>query len=123
MQYFNFSRLIRKYSRPFTCELKAEGTYDDLGEWVASENAVISMTGAILSVRDDKLYQQDGVYTEKDKILYMLTPIDNAMLGAEIIFKDNVYTVEDSTGADDAEFTGVYRYHLKWVSVFRRLQR
>ena len=35
MQYFNFSRLIRKYSRPFTCELKAEGTYDDLGEWVA----------------------------------------------------------------------------------------
>ena len=94
MQYFNFSRLIRKYSRPFTCELKAEGTYDDLGEWVASENAVISMTGAILSVRDVKLYQQDGVYTD-----------------------------EDSTGADDAEFTGVYRYHLKWVSVFRRLQR
>lgn len=123
MQYFNFSRLIRKYSRPFTCELKAEGSYDDLGEWVTPENAVISMTGAILSVRDSKLYQPDGVYTAKDKILYTLTPIDNAMLGAQIIFKDNVYTVEDSTGADDSDFTGVYIYQLKWVSVFRRSQR
>ncbi len=123
MQYFNFSRLIRKYSRQFTCELKAEGTYDNLGERVTPESSVISMTGAILSVRDSKLHQSDGEYTEKDKVLYMLTPIDNAMLGAEIIFKDNVYTVEDSTGADDAEFTGVYRYHLKWVSVFRRLQK
>ncbi len=123
MQYFNFSRLIHRYSRPFTCELKAEGAYDALGEWVTPEGSVISMTGAILSVRDSKLRQPDGVYTEKDKVLYILTPIDSAMLGAEIIFKDNVYTVEDSTGEDDAEFTGVYIYHLKWVSVFRRLKR
>lgn len=123
MQYFNFSQLICKYSRPFTFELKAKGAYDDLGEWVTPENAVISMTGAILSVRDSKLYQPEGVYTAKDKILYTLTPIDNAMLGAQIIFKDNVYTVEDSTGADDADFTGVYIYQLKWVSVFRRSQR
>ena len=123
MQYFDFSRLIRKYSRQFTCELKAEGAYDDFGEWVTSEKSVVSMTGAIFSVRDSKLRQPDGVYTEKDKVLYTLTPIDNAMLGAEIIFKDNVYMVEDSTGTDDAEFTGIYMYRLKWVSIFRRLQK
>lgn len=120
MQYFNFSRLIRKYSRPFTCELKDVGGYDDLGEYVTPTDGVITMNGAIFSALEAKRYQPDGVYSEKDKILYTLTPINNALLGAEVIFKDNVYSVENSTGADDAEFTGVYTYRLKWVSVFER---
>lgn len=122
MQYFNFTRLITKYSREFSCELKAQGYYDRLGEWVSGENSVVTMIGAVLSARDMKMYQPDGVYTEKDKILFMLSPIDNAMLGAEIIFCGNVYKIEDTTGCDDAEFTGVYTYRLKWVSVFGRKQ-
>ena len=33
MAYFNFSRLIEKYSRDFIAVIQSEGHYDDSGEW------------------------------------------------------------------------------------------
>ena len=118
MQYFNFRRLVQKYSRPFVCEIKSSGYYDDLGELGARTLRRFETDGAIMSLSSSKLYHSDGAYTAKDKSLYMLTPINDALLDAEIIFNGNVYKVESDTGCDEAEYTGVYSYVLKWVSVF-----
>ena len=118
MQYFNFGRLVQKYSRPFVCEIKTTGCYDDLGECYAPTLKHYETEGAVMSVSSSKRYHSDGAYTIKDKNLYMLSPIDGALLNAEIIFNNNVYRIENDTGCDDAEYTGVYSYVLKWVSVF-----
>ena len=118
MRYFNFGRLVQKYSRPFVCKIKETGYYDDLGEWYAPPPKRYEAEGAVMSISSSKLYHSDGAYAAKDKSLYMLSPIDSALLNAEIIFNNNVYRVESDTGCDEAEYTGVYSYVLKWVSVF-----
>lgn len=123
MQYFNFGRLVQKYSRPFICEIKASGYYDDLGEWYAPTLKRYETEGAVMSISSSKLYHSDGAYTTKDKILYMLSPIDDALLNAEIVFNKNVYRIESDTGCDEGEYTGVYSYTLKWISVFEEDSR
>lgn len=122
MTYFDFTRLIEKYTRPFTVILKSEGSYNAMGDWVDGENSEREMRGALMSMSERKIYNSNGLYTSKDKILHMTSPIENALLGAEVIFKENVYKVEEVKHADNEDFTGVYSYVLKWVSVFNRRQ-
>ena len=56
--------------------------------------------------------------TAKDKVLHTLSEIDNALMGATVIFKNNKYSIETQKGKDNADFTGCYSYILKWVSAF-----
>ena len=118
MRYFNFSRLISKYSRPFTVAVRNKGAYDSKGDWAAGEPEYTEINGAIMAVSQRKVYNSNGVYTALDKSLYMTSPIDKALLQAEIIFNDNVYKIEEVRGADNDVFTGVYNYILKHVSAF-----
>lgn len=116
MQYFNFERLIEKYSCEFTAVVNSAGEYDDSGEWVSGESREIPMTGAIIGFKESKLFRSGGTLTAKDKHLFMLKPFENALKETFVIYKGEKYNVEAET--DNGDFTGFYVYVLKYVSAF-----
>lgn len=120
MAYFNFQRLITKYSREFTVIRKGEKTLNSAGDWVYSEPTETTLYGAIIGFSENKQYRSEGTLTAMDKALYTLIPIDNALIGGKVLFADNEYSIETQDGKDNAEFTGVYAYTLKWISVFKK---
>lgn len=116
MPYFNFERLIEKYSCEFTAIVNFEGKYDDKGDWVNGESREIPMTGAIIGFKESKVFRSEGTLTAKDKHLFMLKPFDNSWKNVAVIYKGEKYNVEAET--DNADFTGFYSYVLKYVSAF-----
>lgn len=116
MAYFDFSYLIKKYSTPFTVNIPSAGGFDEYGDYVTEEPITIVMNGAIISHRENKIFKSGGTLTEQDRALYMLEPLQFALQGAKVIHDGKVYTIENSL--ENAEFTGVYAYTLKYVSVF-----
>ena len=114
MQYFNFSRLINKYKSEFTAITQTDGAWNARGVWESGSKEV-TMTGAIISQSENKIFRSEGTLTEKDKQLYMLKPIDE-LIGSKVIYKGNTY--ELTACVDNAEFTGVYAYTLKYISAF-----
>lgn len=115
-QYFNFQRLINKYKNTFEVITRVAGYYDDEGDWVDGEICKVTLEGAIIGVTERQILRSEGTLTEKDKMLFMLTPIDDKLHGAKVVFKGNIY--DATTYVDHAEFTGVYPYTLKYISAF-----
>lgn len=117
-QYFNFSRLIKKYESDFSAITQTNGyrDYDNGGEWVAGETLKTSLKGAIFSQSENKIFRSEGALTEKDKQLVTLFPIDEKLHGARIIYEGNEYKIMNCV--ENAKFTGVYVYTLKYVSAF-----
>ena len=113
--YFDFYDLIGKYSTSFTLVQEEKGQYDEKGDYVKGETVKTELTGAVMNIRDSKLYRSEGTLTSADKELYCFDKIEN-IVNAYVIWKDNKYKVE--TTEENAEFTGVYRYTLKYVSAF-----
>lgn len=118
MAYFNFSNLINKYSRDFTVISKSEGDYNTAGDYVNGTLTETTLRGAIIGFSESKVHRSEGTLTTMDKALHMLTPIDSALMGAEVIFNGNKYRIETQKGKDNADFTGCYSYTLKWLSAF-----
>lgn len=116
-QYFNFTRLINKYKSAFTAITLTCGYYNDAGDWVAEDQEKIDLEGAIISFKESKVYRSEGAYTTNDKRLFMLKPIDDKLNGAKVAYEGKVYSVEDNT--ENAKFTGVYAYTLKFCSAFK----
>lgn len=119
MTYFNFSRLIKKYTRPFTVISKSDEVINDAGDYVDGEITKTTLYGAIMGLTESKIHRSEGTLTTMDKVLHMLEPIDNALMGAKVVFKGNEYRIETQKGKDNADFTGVYSYTLKYVSAFK----
>lgn len=117
MQYFDFSYLINKYSSEFTAITLSEGYFDDAGDWVNGETVLTPLTGAIISRSESKVFRSEGALTEKDKRLFMLHPIDNKLHGAKVVYNKDAYDLSDCI--ENAKFTGVYAYTLKYVSAFK----
>lgn len=117
-QYFDFSSLITDYSNPFTVLTYEQGSYDEKGEYAQGQPKKITMTGAIISFRESKVFRSEGAITAKDRRLFTQSAIPAALIGAEVIFKGQKYMIESEL--ENAEFTGVWSYHLKWVSAFDR---
>lgn len=115
MAYYNFARLIQKYSSTFTLITTAEGSYNDMGDYVAGETAEQELTGAIMDVSESKVYRSNGNLTSKDKTLYMFNEVQN-LVGAYIVHNGNKYRVEREL--ENAKFTDVFEYTLKYVSAF-----
>lgn len=113
-QYFDFSGLIRKYERQFEVVTRESGGYDERGEWKEGAEKRAMMRGAIIAFRESKVLRSDGGITAKDRKLHMLQKLPDALIGAEVRFKGKRYTIESEL--ENAEFTGVYSYVLKWVS-------
>ena len=119
-QFFNFARLIIKYSTTFTVTIpNSSGGYDDSGDYQAMKGKKIELTGAIISHRQSKIFKSDGSLTEQDRALYMLEPLDKSLQGATLKHDGNLYRIESEL--ENAVFTGVYSYMLKFVSVFNEV--
>ena len=118
MQYFDFEYLIEKYSTEFTVSVPSAGEYDDSGDWVEGTPSKVTLTGAIISHRQSKIFKSQGALTEQDRALYMLNPLDKALHGAKLYYEDKEYRIGDML--ENAAFTGVYAYTLKYVSTFQR---
>lgn len=116
MQYFNFSRLIKKYESQFKAITLSDGYYNDAGDWVKGDKAETVIYGAIISHRESKVFRSEGTLTAKDKRLFTLKPIEKALQGSKVIYDGDMYSIEDNT--ENAKFTGVYAYTLKYVSAF-----
>ena len=115
MKLYNFARLVTKYSVRFQFLVRGQGHYES-GKWVTGEPITKDGTGAIVPMSENKVRQSGGVYTAKDRQLYMLSPIPEALKGAKIRYKDDLYSVEAETSYED--YADVYVYVLKWVSLF-----
>lgn len=116
MQYFDFSYLIKKYSTFFKVRIPSEGYFDDSGDWQKGKPIEKRMVGAIISHRESKIFKSGGTLTEQDRVLYVHEPLAFALQGAELIHDGKVYSI--SSTSQNAVFTGVYSYSLKYVSVF-----
>lgn len=115
-QYFNFSQLISDYSNDFEIVVPQESHYDDTGELVKGNELVKSMRGAIIGFRESKIFRSEGAITSKDKHLFMRTPIPEALKSAKVRYLGQEYMIESET--ENAEFTGVYSYVLRWCRAF-----
>ena len=110
--------MIKKYSNEFTAVIPSEGHYNDAGDWVAGTPSKTVLTGAILAMKESRILRSNGVYTAQDRTLHMLEPLPEALKKAEIIYKGKKYSV--ASELENAEFSGVYSYVLKFVSVFNK---
>lgn len=117
MPYFNFARLVQKYSSEIKTITLIDEYYNDSGDLVKGEKKKTTIQGAVISYKDSVIHRSEGRLTEKDKQLFMLEPIEKALRGSKAIYDDNVYTIEDCT--ENAKFTGVWVYTLKYVSAFK----
>lgn len=117
-QYFHFQRLIRKYSRPFTVLVPCDGAYGPNGDYVKGEPGRVTLNGAILSHRQNKIFRSEGTLTAQDRALYLLQPLQKALAGALVLHENSLYRIGDAL--DNSAFTGVWAYTLKYQSAFDR---
>ena len=118
MAYFNFSDLIHKYSREFKVITYSGGKYNDMGDWEEGVPSEKILSGAIIGMTESKIYRSDGNLTAQDKVLHMLEPLDADLIDGTVVFNGNQYNIETQKSKENAQFTGVFSYTLKWVSTF-----
>ena len=114
MQYFHFERLLEKYKAEVQITVPKSGEYNFSGDWVESETEKITIIGAVINFKESKIYRSEGKLTAKDKRLFTQTPIEADLHGARAQFGDTFYSIEETT--ENARFTGVYSYLLKYTS-------
>lgn len=114
-QYFDFSGLIADYSTTFTVITRTNSGYNDAGVWQGGQTRT-EYTGAIIAFKESKVFRSEGAITAKDKRLFMQQALPQALIGAEVVYKGQKYKIESEL--ENAEFTGVWSYLLKWVSAF-----
>lgn len=115
-QYFDFTGLITDYSNSFTVVVPEAEGYDAKGDWKAETQKRETLMGAINAFKESKVFRSDGATTAKDKRLFMQQALPKALIGAEVEYRGQRYKIE--TELENAEFTCVYSYLLKWVSAF-----
>lgn len=93
-----------------------DGYYDESGDYVKPEPTENKMTGAILSLKEDKIYRSEGQLTSEDRQLFMTSPLPAGSIGSTVVFNGNKYKVQQVI--ENSEFTGVWGYLLKFVSAF-----
>lgn len=117
MQFYHFERLIRKYSVPFTLVSTSQGEYVD-GVYKNATESRTERIGAIISQRKSKDYGEGGTFSDQDRVLYMLSEIEQPLKNSYVIANGNKYNIETDRDKGNEIFTGVYVYLLKWVECF-----
>lgn len=115
-QYFDFSSLILDCSNAFTVVTYTDGGYNAAGDWEDGKETRTEYTGAIIAFKESKVFRSEGKITAQDKRLFMQQALPAALMGAEVVYKGQKYMIESEL--ENAEFTGVYSYFLRYVSVF-----
>ena len=116
MKLYNFTRLINKYSVSF-CLHRNQGSYVS-GKWVQGGEVVTQMRGAIVPISDRKVYDSGGTYTAQDRELYLSKPLEAPLSDYRVVYKGNVYAVENGRNFEDYADVAVYdlKYQSKKVS-------
>jgi hypothetical protein len=119
MKFYQFKKLIEKYSVSFTLE-KAENKdpstltaddYDAQGNYIGGSNPPVAAVGALVPLPQRLVYQSGGRLTEADRTLYSTD--HEIPLKSKITYRGLVYHVESKTPFEDyADFT---QYTLKAV--------
>ena len=117
MQYFDFSNLINKYKSEFIAILPSEGKYNDAGDWVEGKPTKVTFEGAVISFKESKIFRSEGTLTTNDKRLFMFEQLGKIIDGLKVVHDNKLYSVEDCT--QNARFTGIYAYTLRYVSAFK----
>lgn len=115
-QYFDFSDLIEDYSVTFTVITHTKGGYNAAGDWQDGQEKRTEYTGAIIAFKESKVFRSEGKITAQDRRLFMQQPLPDALMGASVVHGGKKYTIESEH--ENAEFTGVYSYFLRYVSAF-----
>lgn len=115
-QYFDFSGLIKDYENTVTVLTYTEAGYDERGKWQEGQETKTELKGAVIGFREGKVFRSDGAITSKDKRLFMLQRLPQALVGAKLLYNKQEYRIESEL--ENAEFTGVYSYFLRWVRAF-----
>ena len=113
--YFDFVSLINKYITSFKVVFGSNIKYNNMGEEIHTEEEK-ELTGAIISISDSKIYQSARTLTSADKYLFTFEPLP--IINTKVIYKNKAYKVENQV--ENAEFTGVYQYTLKYISAFAK---
>lgn len=112
-QYFNFDLLLEKYKSTFTLVTEGNGFYNDAGDFIKPNITTVEKQGAIIGIKDYKIFRSAGVLTAQDKELFMTEPLGD-ICDAYVLFEGNKYKIESIT-ANNNEFTGIWSYILKLV--------
>lgn len=117
MQHFNFSRLVNKYSKEITVIIPAQKELNNSGVWEKGEPKEVTLVGAVIRHRENKVYRSAGTLTANDSALYLLEEPNIDLIGAEVKNDNKIYKVESVL--NNSEFTGIWAYNLKYVSAFK----
>ena len=115
MKLYNFDKLIDKYSVDFLFVTNEKGKYVG-GQWFKGDEIKTPWKGAIVPLSDQKIYQSGGTYTSYDRQLFTRTKLSDALKESKVIYKNNMYSIENEVDYDD--YCDAYVYVLKWVSNF-----
>ena len=115
-QYFDFSGLIEDYSSTFEVVTCKGSGYNEAGVWTEGAEERIVLSGAIIAYTENKVLRSEGAVTTQDRKLHMLEKLPEALIGATVLFGGKKYRIHSEL--ENAEFTGVWSYLLKWVSAF-----
>lgn len=115
-QYFDFTPLIQQHETTFEVITHTDGGYDDAGDWQDGQETRTEYTGAIIAHKESKVFRSEGKITTQDRRLFMQQPLPQALMGAKVVYDGDLYMIESEH--QNAEFTGVYSYFLRYVSAF-----
>lgn len=115
-QYFDFSNLIEDFENTFQVVTHTKGGYDDSGDWQEGGEKTTRLKGAIIAFKESKVFRSEGKITAKDKRLFVRKALPQSLVGASVVHQGQKYMIESEL--ENAEFTGVYSYLLRWVSAF-----
>ena len=116
MAYFDFKRLVKKYSKQVTVIIPAVGDYDDYGDYQEGKPTETTLEGAVIRHRQNKINQSNGVLTEDDYAFYVTEKPAFNIIGTTVICDNQQFTVKSKL--DNSEFTGVWGFNLKYISAF-----
>lgn len=122
---YSFTRLIDKYTIPFSVETFIDhgnkDLYDDLGNKISSDVSVKEIAkGALIPPSNSEIYESGGRITRSDRMLYMKLDgyPDGITLFApktRVVQRGFTYFVEGDANFED--FGDFHRYVLKGVDV------
>ena len=103
-----FKEVIEQNSVPFTALIDQEGKYIN-GKWVPGKSKEVPMTGIVLPLNNDDLkYIESGLYTVKEKKLYVVEPIK---IDTKVRYKGATYKIQ--AFKDLTEYTDVHIYLMR----------
>lgn len=108
---FEFADFVEEFKVPFVYVVQQEGYWDKVtGDYIESSEVPVAMEGIVLPLsEDDMRYSEAGTYTDKDKKLYTVQPLE---LGRKLIYKGDAYTIQSFR--DYSEYADVFIYIARW---------